>query len=268
MLPPQAIRGAFRTDYRARAAYAEAAGIYRILPAAVCAPTDIDDLRVARSLGGGARDPPGPARRRQRHGRRQRRRRRRRGPHAAPDSSFDSAGAPRRGHDANVTLAELNGAADRHGLRLPPDPSSGRWATLGGMLSTNAAGRALGPLRQRAPVGALGASWSPPTGGGASSAAASRRRPRRRRDPTGSRRRPRPRIARAAELVSRRFPRTRKNSSGYGTRRLARDRRPARPRDRRRRHARHRDRDRVAARPRPDRTAPASASGSALSTRS
>ena len=27
-----------------------------------------------------------------------------------------------------------------HGLRLPPDPSSGRWATLGGMLSTNAAG--------------------------------------------------------------------------------------------------------------------------------
>ena len=41
---------------------------------------------------------------------------------------------------ANVTLADLNGAADRHGLRLPPDPSSGRLATLGGMLSTNAAG--------------------------------------------------------------------------------------------------------------------------------
>ena len=44
MLPAPAIRGAFRTDYRARAAYAEAAGIYRILPAAACAPSDTGDL--------------------------------------------------------------------------------------------------------------------------------------------------------------------------------------------------------------------------------
>ncbi len=42
---------------------------------------------------------------------------------------------------ANVTLAELNIAADPHRLlRLPPDPSSGRFATLGGMVSTNASG--------------------------------------------------------------------------------------------------------------------------------
>jgi hypothetical protein len=41
---------------------------------------------------------------------------------------------------ANVTLAELNAAADAYDLRLPPAPASGRWATLGGMVSTNAAG--------------------------------------------------------------------------------------------------------------------------------
>jgi len=34
MLPPPPIRGIFRTDQRARAAYAEGAGIFRILPAA------------------------------------------------------------------------------------------------------------------------------------------------------------------------------------------------------------------------------------------
>src|SRR5439155_389923 len=44
MLPPPAIRGLFRTDQRARAAYAEGAGIYRILPEAVCVPADRDDL--------------------------------------------------------------------------------------------------------------------------------------------------------------------------------------------------------------------------------
>src|SRR5215207_1591599 len=44
MLPPPPIRGIFRTDHRARAAYAEAAGIFRILPAAVCVPIDREDL--------------------------------------------------------------------------------------------------------------------------------------------------------------------------------------------------------------------------------
>lgn len=41
---------------------------------------------------------------------------------------------------ASVTWGELHRAAGEHGLRLPPDPSSGQWATLGGMVSTNAAG--------------------------------------------------------------------------------------------------------------------------------
>src|SRR5688572_26074251 len=40
--PP--IRGIFRTDKRARAAYAEGAGIYRIVPRAVCLPADADDV--------------------------------------------------------------------------------------------------------------------------------------------------------------------------------------------------------------------------------
>src|ERR671914_2788915 len=44
MLPPPDVRGVFRTDERARAAYAEGAGIYRILPLAVCLPADRDDL--------------------------------------------------------------------------------------------------------------------------------------------------------------------------------------------------------------------------------
>src|SRR3954463_13810399 len=44
MLPPPAIRGTYRTDIRARAAYAEGAGIYRILPEAVSLPIDRADL--------------------------------------------------------------------------------------------------------------------------------------------------------------------------------------------------------------------------------
>src|SRR5918992_6223153 len=140
MLPPPAFRGAFRTDPRARAAYAEAAGIYRILPAAVCLPADREDLvslvRWAGETGTplvarGAGSAMG-------------------GGNVGDGVIVDLTRLPQRLDlrpgdrvavtSANVTLAELNGAADRRGLRLPPDPSSGRWATLGGMLSTNAAG--------------------------------------------------------------------------------------------------------------------------------
>jgi len=42
--------------------------------------------------------------------------------------------------DPGVTLQELNAALAPHGLRFPPDPSSGDAATLGGMIGTNAAG--------------------------------------------------------------------------------------------------------------------------------
>jgi FAD/FMN-containing dehydrogenase len=41
---------------------------------------------------------------------------------------------------ASVTYRALNDAAQPYGLHLPPDPSSGAFATLGGMAATNAAG--------------------------------------------------------------------------------------------------------------------------------
>ncbi len=41
---------------------------------------------------------------------------------------------------ASVTWTELTAAARPFGLRLPPDPSSGAFATSGGMVATNAAG--------------------------------------------------------------------------------------------------------------------------------
>src|SRR5438093_12384500 len=41
---------------------------------------------------------------------------------------------------ASVTWAKVNEAAKPYGLRLPPDPSSGAFATSGGMVATNAAG--------------------------------------------------------------------------------------------------------------------------------
>src|SRR3954468_18677173 len=141
MLPPPAIRGTYRTDIRARAAYAEGAGIYRILPAAVSLPTDTSDLtqlirwaaehrvalvpRGAGSAMGGGNVGEGVVVALTR----------------MSDRRLDVDPAARRAvTSSSVTLAELNAAAGRHGLRLPPDPSSGRWATVGGMVSTNAAG--------------------------------------------------------------------------------------------------------------------------------
>src|SRR5260221_660339 len=44
------------------------------------------------------------------------------------------------GAGASVTWAQVTDAARPYGLRLPPDPSSGAFATSGGMAATNAAG--------------------------------------------------------------------------------------------------------------------------------
>ncbi len=49
-------------------------------------------------------------------------------------------GARRVEVEPGVTLQERNAALAPHGLRFPPDPSSGEAATLGGMIGTNAAG--------------------------------------------------------------------------------------------------------------------------------
>jgi FAD/FMN-containing dehydrogenase len=128
------------TDPRVRAAYSEAAGIYRILPAAVAIPQDVSDLvalvrqstesRTALIPRGAGSGMPGgnvgsgvivdlgtrfselvidPQRRSARAG-------------------------------ASVTWSQVNDAARPYGLRLPPDPASGPFATSGGMVATNAAG--------------------------------------------------------------------------------------------------------------------------------
>ncbi len=140
MLPPSALRGIFRTDARARAAYSEGAGIYRIVPRAVAIPRDTEDLRVlvswarekgvplvARGAGsamGGGNVGDGVVMDLARF--------------AQPLSLDPSSRSATTG--AAVTLARLNASAADYRLRLPPDPSSANWATLGGMVSTNAAG--------------------------------------------------------------------------------------------------------------------------------
>ena len=51
-----------------------------------------------------------------------------------------SADSRRAWMTAGASLGALEQVASREGLRLPPDPSSWRWATAGGVVSTNAAG--------------------------------------------------------------------------------------------------------------------------------
>ncbi|HEX6643836.1 MAG TPA: FAD-binding oxidoreductase [Gemmatimonadales bacterium] len=141
MPPSPALRGTFRTDLPARAAYAEGAGIYRILPSAIAVPADVPDLvrlvewagaegaslvpRGAGSGMAGGNVGDGIVVDLTRIG----------GGSVAIDPIRRVARAA-----AGATHLALNRAAGDHGLRLPPDPSSGRFATLGGMLSTNAAG--------------------------------------------------------------------------------------------------------------------------------
>src|SRR3954470_5839732 len=140
MLPPD-IKGQYRDDPRTRAAYSEGAGIYRILPRAVCLPRDEADLiklicwavesgiplvpRGAGSAMGGGNVGDGVIVDLTQL------REKRLQVEAGPRRAITSAG---------VTLGQLSDAAAAHGLRLPPDPSSGAWATLGGIVSTNAAG--------------------------------------------------------------------------------------------------------------------------------
>src|SRR5712692_11662377 len=128
------------TDARVRAAYAEGAGIYRILPAAVAIPENQDEVvalvRQARESklaliprGAGSGMPGGNV-----------------GNGVIVDLSTGFSDLAVDPHTrsaragASVTWAEVNDAAKPYGLRLPPDPSSGAFATSGGMVATNAAG--------------------------------------------------------------------------------------------------------------------------------
>jgi FAD/FMN-containing dehydrogenase len=214
MLPPPAIRGAFRTDERARAAYAEGAGIYRILPAAVCLPADRQDVVSLVGWASAHRVPLVPRGAGSAMG----------GGNVGEGVIVDLTGLPRLLEirpaertavtSANITLAELNTAADPHGLRLPPDPSSGRFATLGGMVSTNASGARTvryGSVRRWVQaielVTVAGEVLELRRGAGSGDRSAETVR-RIEADVA-------PAVAAAHGLIAARFPRTRKNSSGY-----------------------------------------------------
>jgi FAD/FMN-containing dehydrogenase len=128
------------TDPRVRAAYAEGAGIYRIVPSAVAIPEDAEQLAalvgwaaetrtslVPRGAGSGM--PGGNV-----------------GSGVIVDLSqaFPGVTVDRERRlaraGASATWAHVTEAARSYGLRLPPDPSSGAFATSGGMVATNAAG--------------------------------------------------------------------------------------------------------------------------------
>lgn len=124
-----------------RARYSEGAGIYRIIPAAVVRPGSLAELRAAIAdardagwsitpRGAGSAMGGGNV-----------------GPGLVLDLTALESGrcvvsdATRTAQVAPaVTLAHLQALALRQSLRLPVDPSSGAWATLGGMVSTNASG--------------------------------------------------------------------------------------------------------------------------------
>lgn len=138
--PAPPLRGPFRTDPDALAVYSEAAGIARIMPRAVAVPSDIEDVQTLVRWAAQTRTP------------------------LVPRGSGSSMAGGAIGDGVIVDLSRMRDigavdvarrrvlvqpgavwldvetAAHAHGLRIPPDPSSGSFATIGGMVSTNAAG--------------------------------------------------------------------------------------------------------------------------------
>jgi FAD/FMN-containing dehydrogenase len=138
--PGHAFRGVFRDDAAARAVYAEAAGIGRVMPRAVAVPDSADDVvalvRWARDANvvlvpraSGSSMPGGAI-----------------GPGVIVDlTRFAAIGAPdvatrRMVVDPGAIRNRVDARAQSAGLRFPVDPSSGAFCTIGGMVSTNAAG--------------------------------------------------------------------------------------------------------------------------------
>jgi FAD/FMN-containing dehydrogenase len=195
------------TDPRIRAAYAEGAGIYRIVPAGVAIPRDVAELQRLVRWAADTGTPLVP-----------------RGAGSAMPGSSVGRGvivdlsqgfhglAPDWPHrrlrvGASVTWAGVNDAARPLGLRLPPDPSSGAFATSGGMIATNAAGpRSVGCGSVRRWVEAIDVV----------TADGDLRTVRRGGGPG-----PWPPTPDARHLVEAHFPKTRKNSSGYALDRYA-----------------------------------------------
>ncbi|MCL4213895.1 MAG: FAD-binding oxidoreductase [Gemmatimonadales bacterium] len=159
---PPRFRGVFRTDELARAVYSEAAGVARIVPAAVAVPADADDLvtlvrwaaasRVSLvPRGSGSSMANGAL-----------------GEGVIVDlARFDHVGSVERGASeaagtaaeaapatitvgAAVTRDRVQAVVREHGLTFPIDPSSSAFATIGGLCATHAAGARTvkhGPLR-------------------------------------------------------------------------------------------------------------------------
>ena len=210
------IRGPFRTDERARAAYAEAAGIYRIIPRAVAVPADLDDLVALIHWAARERVPVVPRGAGSAMG----------GGNVGNGVVVDLTrmagpalevrpGERRARMRAGATLGELEAATAPHGLRLPPDPSSWRWATAGGVVSTNAAGARsvrYGSVRRWVEaltlVTADGEVTRLSRGGKQPSDTPAAALGRFQRDAA-------PAIRAATDAIAARFPRTRKSSTGY-----------------------------------------------------
>jgi FAD/FMN-containing dehydrogenase len=202
------------TDPEVRARYSQAAGIYRIVPAAVARPDGLLALRevireaaargwpiVPRGAGTGMAggnvgsglviDLTG---------------------FRADDITVDPASASAT-VSASVIHAALQRAAQPHGLRLGADPSSSAWATIGGMVATNAAGARsyrTGAIDQA--VMALTLETA------AGSLHLERGRPPDSRHPVVDRwlRHGAAVLERHRRAVLERWPRTRKNTAGYG----------------------------------------------------
>ncbi len=210
---PASFSGEFRIDAAARAAYSEGAGIFRILPRGVAVPSTTAALQELTRWANDNRVPLIP---------------RGAGSGMAGGNVGDGIivdltaldGCPlqvdprarivRAG--AGVTLRDLQTDAARFGLRLPPDPSSGRFATLGGMASTNAAGPAT--VRHGSLRGWVEALELVTVEG--EIVALRRGTPR---PPAAAidrfTRDAEPSLRAAADRIANRFPTTRKNSSGY-----------------------------------------------------
>jgi FAD/FMN-containing dehydrogenase len=212
LIDPRSFRGTFLTDDDARAAYSEGAGPYRIVPAAVAIPADTRDVQtlvrhardanwtlVPRGAGSGIPGHnvgPGVI---------VDLRRLNRSPIIGPDRTATAGAA--------VPWGALDGEAAKHGLRLTPNPSSGRFCTLGGMVATNAAGaRSLRAGSVRRWVRAVemvtgeGEVVRLARGTGLSRASAVERRVAAELDPA---------IRRAANVIARSFPKVRKSTCGY-----------------------------------------------------
>lgn len=225
LAPPPDFRGRFLTDPRARAAYSEGAGPYRIVPAAVAFPESRDDLcalvkyAVADGIGltprgAGSGMPGGNV-----------------GSGIVVDMGV--LDRPLRialnkvgNIGAAVSWAAVNQAAAHFGFRLPPDPASGAFCTIGGMVATNAAGAhsfSVGSIRRWVRGMEL------ITADGEAGWVSRRHAERKHRLPTPPAKRVLverftmedrvtavlPRITAARDEITARFPKTRKNSAGY-----------------------------------------------------